>query len=98
MNKIKRLETILRNRDLEIDNLVNEKTRLKQQISKLEKSLKELVDLKTHKDKFGKDEHYTELQPKLWHKARKLVTVIKPNNEGIAKALAEGISKGIKNE
>lgn len=35
--------------------------------------LKELVNLKRHKDTFGKDSFYEQLQPELWDKARKIV-------------------------
>ena len=34
-------------------------------------ALASLVDLKTHKDKYGKDDEYLKLQPIVWRKAKK---------------------------
>ncbi|WP_372650848.1 hypothetical protein [Draconibacterium sp.] len=38
--------------------------------------LKRLVELKDYKDKYGKDEHYQKLQPKLWMIAREKLKIL----------------------
>ena len=39
----------------------------------LKKALSDLVDLKYYKDKYGKDEYYREVQPKVWKQAFKIL-------------------------
>ena len=44
-----------------------------QRIKRLERCLRELVDLKDHKEVFGNDTHYKEFKPKAWKEAVALV-------------------------
>lgn len=76
-DKIKQLETIIKNRDTELDKLIEEKSKLKQQVLQLEQALKDLVELKNHKNKYGKDKYYTKMQPKLWFNAQRVLSMIK---------------------
>ena len=52
----------------------------KEKVSELTNVLKLLVHLKSHKDENGKDEWYLLMQPRAWHKARKVLKIIEQSN------------------